>query len=74
VSVGLAAAASKALDCASRSVHIAGITPHPDSRRMTQIARNLTDIEGGFLRSTQYLILDRDTKPGAPEPASRRDA
>ena len=49
----------------SRSVHIAGITPHPDSRWMTQIARNLTDIEDGFLRRTQYLILDRDTKYSA---------
>ena len=32
---------------------------------MTQIARNLTDIEDGFLRGTQYLILDRDTKYSA---------
>jgi hypothetical protein len=27
---------------------------------MTQIARNLTDSEDGFLRGTRYLILDRD--------------
>ena len=50
------------IDIASRSVHIAGITPHPDNRWMTQIARNVTDTEGGFLRGTRYLILDRDTK------------
>jgi putative transposase len=50
------------IDIASRSVHIAGITPHPDNRWMTQIARNVTDIEDGFLRDTRYLILDRDTK------------
>jgi putative transposase len=53
------------IDIPSRSVHIAGITPHPDSRWMTQIAHNLTDIEVGFLRGTQYLILDRDTKYSA---------
>ena len=29
---------------------------------MTQIARNITDVEEGFLRGTRYLILDRDTK------------
>jgi transposase-like protein len=50
---------------ASRSVHIAGITPHPDSRWMTQVARNLTDTESGFLRGPRYLIPDRDTKYSA---------
>jgi transposase InsO family protein len=50
------------IDVASRSVHIAGITPHPDNSWMTQIARNITDVEGGFLRGKQYLILDRDAK------------
>jgi transposase InsO family protein len=50
------------IDIASRSVHIAGITPHPDNRWMKQIARNVTDTEDGFLRGTRYLILDRDTK------------
>ena len=29
---------------------------------MTQIARNLTDPNEGFLRGKRYLILDRDTK------------
>lgn len=29
---------------------------------MTQIARNLIDVDDGFLRGTRYLILDRDTK------------
>ncbi len=50
------------IDIASRSVHIAGITPHPDSSWMTQIARNITDISDRFLRRTRYLILDRDAK------------
>jgi putative transposase len=50
------------IDIASRSVHIAGITPHPDNRWMRQIARNVTDAEDGVLRGKRYLILDRDTK------------
>jgi putative transposase len=43
-------------------VKIAGITPHPDSQWMRQIARSLTDLNDGFLRGKRYLILDRDTK------------
>jgi transposase InsO family protein len=50
------------IDIASRSVNIAGITPHPDNRWMKQIARNATDAEDGFLRGPRHLILDRDTK------------
>src|SRR3982074_1157360 len=50
------------IDIASRSVHVAGITPHPDNRWMKQIARNVTDAEDGFLRGPRHLILDRDTK------------
>jgi hypothetical protein len=49
------------IDIANRAVKIAGITRHPDSRWMTQIARNLTDLNDGFLRDKRYLILDRDT-------------
>jgi putative transposase len=51
------------IDIASRAVKIAGATPpHADSRWMTQIARNLTDLNDDFLRERRYLILDRDTK------------
>ena len=50
------------VDIASRSVHVAGITPHPDNSWMTQIARNITDVNNGFLRGKRYLILDRDAK------------
>jgi putative transposase len=50
------------IDIASRSVHVAGITLHPDNSWMTQIARNMTDADDGFLRGTRYLILDRDSK------------
>jgi len=47
---------------ASRKVHVAGMTPHPDERWMVQIARNLTMADWGFLVPGQYLIHDRDSK------------
>ena len=50
------------IDISSRAVNIAGVTPHPDSRWMMQIARNVTDLNGDFLHGKQYLILDWDTK------------
>ena len=50
------------IDLETRSVHIADITPNPGTPWMMQIARNLTDIDDGFLRGTRFLILDRDTK------------
>jgi putative transposase len=49
------------IDIPSRSVHIAGITPHPANSWMIQIARNVTDSEVGP-RGKRYLILDRDAK------------
>ena len=42
------------IDIANRAVKIAGITPHPDSRWMTQIARNLTTIIASV---TAYPII-----------------
>jgi transposase InsO family protein len=50
------------LHLASRKVHVAGITLHPDQRWMTQIARNVTMVDWGFLAPGQYLIHDRDGK------------
>jgi putative transposase len=47
---------------ASRRVHVAGMTPHPDQRWMMQIARNVTMVDWGFLTPGQYLIHDRDRK------------
>ena len=44
----------------TRIVEIAGITAEPDGAWMAQLARNLTDPSDGFLRSMQYIILDRD--------------
>jgi len=47
---------------ASRKVYVAGKTPHPDEAWMTQIARNVTFVDEGFLSSSRYLLHDRDTK------------
>ena len=40
------------IDLASRTVKIAGVTTNPRDAWMTQIARNLTAPEEGFLRTT----------------------
>jgi len=48
------------VDIGTRRVNIAGITCQPCEAWMQQSARNLTDAFDGFLRSTRYLILDRD--------------
>ncbi len=47
---------------ATRQVYIAGITPHPDRQWMTQVARNGTMADVGFLSTSRYLIHDRDSK------------
>jgi putative transposase len=46
----------------SRRVHIAGMTPHPNETWMTQMARNSTMVEWGFLTPDHQVIHDRDTK------------
>jgi putative transposase len=46
----------------TRRVEIVGVTSNPDGHWTKQMARNLTDCEDGFLRSANYLIVDRDTK------------
>jgi transposase InsO family protein len=48
------------IDIATRRVHIAGITTNPTSAWMEQVARNLTDCDGGFLTGKRFLIIDRD--------------
>ena len=50
------------LHLGSRKVHVAGVTPHPDTRWMLQMARNVTKEQWGFLAPGQYLIHDRDAK------------
>ncbi len=48
------------IDLQTRRVEIAGIAQQPDGEWMKQIARNLTDADGGFLNGARYLIHDRD--------------
>jgi transposase InsO family protein len=48
------------IDLKTRRVEISGILPRPDGVWMSQIARNLTDCEDGFLNGSSYLIHDRD--------------
>ena len=50
------------LELSTRRVHVAGVTPNPDSHFMRQAAHNLTDAFDGFLLEKRYLILDRDRK------------
>jgi putative transposase len=45
---------------ASRRVHVAGVTSHPDQGWMGQMARNVTMAEWGSLSPGEYLIHDRD--------------
>jgi putative transposase len=48
------------IDLKTRRVEIAGIVHQLDKAWMSQIARNLTDCEDGFLNGACYLIHDRD--------------
>ena len=47
---------------ATRRVHIAGLTAEPGGPWGTQLIRNATDAEDGFLRGTRMLIHDRDPR------------
>ncbi|MCA9067165.1 MAG: hypothetical protein KDA96_29100, partial [Planctomycetaceae bacterium] len=46
----------------TRCVHIAGITPNPECAWMTQICRNLTDAEDGFLNHGPRSQVRRNAK------------
>jgi putative transposase len=48
------------IDLKTRKVEISGIVRRPNGAWMEQAARNLTDVEEGFLKGTTYLIHDRD--------------
>jgi putative transposase len=50
------------LHLGSRTIHVAGVTPHPNTAWMVQVARNGTMEAWGFLSPGQYLIHDRDGK------------
>jgi hypothetical protein len=41
----------------TRRVEVARISSQPDGSWMTQVARNLTDADDGFLRAMEYLRL-----------------
>ena len=53
------------MDLATRRVHFAGLTVHPDEEWLLQVARNVTDAEVGFLCGKRYLLMDRDGKISA---------
>jgi hypothetical protein len=46
----------------TRRISLAGLTRHPTSEWILQMARNATGESSGFLRGQQYLLHDRDTK------------
>jgi len=48
------------IDLKTRRIEVAGISRSPDGRWMSQVARNLTDIESRFPQRSRYLIHDRD--------------
>ena len=48
------------IDLKSRRVELASLSRLPYGQWMTQLARNLTDCESGFLGNARYLIHDRD--------------
>ena len=48
------------IELSTRRVEIAGISTKPDGAWMARVARNLTDVEDGFLAGKKYLIHDRD--------------
>jgi transposase InsO family protein len=48
------------IELATRKVFFAPVQLQPDGAYMKQVARNLTDMEEGFLKGKRYLIHDRD--------------
>jgi len=50
------------IDVGSRRVSVGGITRHPDSCWMEQVARNATMQDTGYLNGCRYLLHDRDKK------------
>jgi hypothetical protein len=50
------------IEVGSRRVQLGGITRHPDSCWMEQVARNATMEDTGYLNDCRYLLHDRDKK------------
>jgi len=48
------------IDLASRRVEIGGVTRQENGLWVSQVARNLSDAEEGFLTGKRYVIHDRD--------------
>jgi len=48
------------MNLATRKVQIAQIGCQMDGQVMAQVARNLTDVEDGFLNGQRFFICDRD--------------
>ena len=48
------------IDLSTRKVEFAGLARQANGLWISQVARNLSDAEDGFLRGTRYLIHDRD--------------
>ena len=48
------------IELATRRVYVAGMTAEPNGPWVTQLTRNATDADDGFLRGTRFLIHDRD--------------
>jgi putative transposase len=60
------------IDQSSRQVEVAGLARQANGLWMSQVARNLSDTEEGFLASKTYLIHDRGDTPVIAESARRR--
>ena len=60
------------INIATRRIEIAGIKADPNGSWMQQVARNLLDVEDGFLLGKRYLVLDRNrsTRPSFAPPSS----
>src|SRR5215468_11224524 len=50
------------IEVGSRRVRVGGITRHPESSWMQQVARNATMEGAGYLNGCRYLLHDRDRK------------
>ena len=50
------------IEVTNRRVSLGGITRHPDSCWMEQVARNATMQDTGYLNGCRYLLHDRDKK------------
>jgi len=65
------------IDLTSRRVEIGGVARQANGLWMSQVARNLSDAEGGFLNEKRYLIHDSRSvvhRGILPDPEERRRA